>query len=648
MGRHGARIDAADKHWHLTSPTPYDPPLTYGGWTQSRALGARIASILRAREALDQQQVSNGHFKRSSASSCDGLEGDKQTTHPHRVPSSKKRKQKIVLHTSPFLRCVQTSIAIGAGIAQYQGLNKNERSKSHPRTHHRHSGSSHIHSVDYGQSAHLSAIKEPDENPYQLKNRVRTRTGESGTLDLRLDAFLGEWLSPDYYDDITPPPSSILMIAGAKADLLRRGEPVEALEKQVRSTPSYGSFPGGWGNGSADSEADGESEEDGPLSKLSGLSHSLPMRDRASSHSSDGSPGRSRVRVLSRSKTIGSSIREGYEPPTPNYAISFKDMIPPGYVEHARDACIDVDLQWDSMKPPQEWGDGGEYGEEWSSMHKRFRKGLQNMIMWYRAHGTSRATQDNEDECVYPEDEEEDDTDIVLILVTHGAGCNALIGALTNQPVLLDVGMASLTMAVRKDSVHDSTNPSPRRRSSIDLGVSDDYDVQLVASTDHLRTGVHPLVIPQLQPSPRGSSISSFSSYRQRMGSATSNSVSTSPIDGPFGLPEPGTRAMSSVGFSGGLQRSSSNASTASSTGLWSKPQPSSNESLREMKDRAASMSENQHPFKDKKDEAIPASTNGVPTRSNSQRGLWGASPQVIASERVSGPKRRWTVLDKT
>lgn len=50
MRRHGARIDAVDKEWHLTSPTPYDPPLTYGGWIQGRALGARIASLLKARE----------------------------------------------------------------------------------------------------------------------------------------------------------------------------------------------------------------------------------------------------------------------------------------------------------------------------------------------------------------------------------------------------------------------------------------------------------------------------------------------------------------------------------------------------------------------------------------------------------------------
>ncbi|RSM11857.1 hypothetical protein CEP52_002726 [Fusarium oligoseptatum] len=44
--RHGNRLDAADKKWHLSSPTPYDPPLTYGGWLQSRQVGNQISSIL--------------------------------------------------------------------------------------------------------------------------------------------------------------------------------------------------------------------------------------------------------------------------------------------------------------------------------------------------------------------------------------------------------------------------------------------------------------------------------------------------------------------------------------------------------------------------------------------------------------------------
>jgi hypothetical protein len=58
---HGARLDQANKDWHLTSPTPYDPPLTYGGWTQSRALGARIATLLQTRESSDLTPPASSH-----------------------------------------------------------------------------------------------------------------------------------------------------------------------------------------------------------------------------------------------------------------------------------------------------------------------------------------------------------------------------------------------------------------------------------------------------------------------------------------------------------------------------------------------------------------------------------------------------------
>lgn len=31
------RLDAADQSWHLSTPAPYDPPLTYGGmWQKQR------------------------------------------------------------------------------------------------------------------------------------------------------------------------------------------------------------------------------------------------------------------------------------------------------------------------------------------------------------------------------------------------------------------------------------------------------------------------------------------------------------------------------------------------------------------------------------------------------------------------------------
>ena len=129
-------------------------------------------------------------------------------------------------------------------------------------------------------------------------------------------------------------------------------------------------------------------------------------------------------------------------------------------------------------------------------MHKRFRNGLQRMIAWYEKHGTSVSATERP-----REDDEDADMDVVLILVTHGAGCNALIGALTNHPVLLDVGMASLTMAVRKSEGENrsptlSHSPKITKRGSIDLGIADQYSVELTASTEHLRASTNPMGTP--------------------------------------------------------------------------------------------------------------------------------------------------------
>jgi len=80
---------------------------------------------------------------------------------------------------------------------------------------------------------------------------------------------------------------------------------------------------------------------------------------------------------------------------------------------------------------------------------------------------------------------EDVETEAIVILVSHGAGCNALIGAITHQPVLMDVGMASLTMAVRKPSID---GPSSLWEPRKPLAVHELYDLQLFANTDHLRS----------------------------------------------------------------------------------------------------------------------------------------------------------------
>ena len=112
--RHGARLDAADPSWHLTSPTPYDPPLTYGGWTQCRALGARIASLLQTREdALEAETPPNDNPPQASPHDHSPLRLPRS---PSRPRPRKRKTHRVILHTSPFLRCIQTAVAIGAGM----------------------------------------------------------------------------------------------------------------------------------------------------------------------------------------------------------------------------------------------------------------------------------------------------------------------------------------------------------------------------------------------------------------------------------------------------------------------------------------------------------------------------------------------------
>lgn len=674
MSRHGARLDAADTQWHLTSPIPYDPPLTYGGWRQSQALGARIASIIQFREAIADSQSPSAP-KRGSEVNGDGEVMDAPNLHPsHR---GKRRKHKVVIHSSPFLRCIQTSIAISAGMSQYRGSTQ-ASSHSSPARHAMDSGKPQIQTTDGSRSPHLSAIPEPGVNGTSGKRPIKV----AQTL-LRIDAFLGEWLSPDYFDKITPPPGSKLMVASAKADLLRRGEPIDTVHPSNRVALTHGL----WGSkASANSQAN-KSDDDTPLSDLSGLRQGLPRIIRANSHSI-GDPETKRG-----SLQIGSRIEKGltpkslsYVPPTPSHAVSPSQPIPQGYVAHARDACVKVDYQWDSLRPPLEWGSGGDYGEEWSSMHMRFRKGLQNMISWYRGHRPIELVRTLSE--VFPEPSEapdEDDTDTILVLVTHGAGCNALIGALTNQPVLLDVGMASLTMAVRKtvdytrvaspSDPNPPTSPSRRRHSIIDSGISDDYEVKLTASTDHLRPGSQFSAGPQLQRS--GTlPVREKSPYRyERPGSATTHPSKSRAFDEEDELHSGSDVATPADDLKlSDVKRSASTAAKPSGGGgLWSKPvsvkvakiigehdNPASPQAghtvhfhipqLDRASETPTATSHDQTSSSTKSDDYL--NSNGLKDsprnhnlgRSIAPSGLWGTPPHAMGTERDTGPKRRWTL----
>jgi len=287
--RHGARLDQFDPEWHLSSPTPYDPPLTAKGIAQARQTGAAIQSTL---SPLTTSSVSEPATMPPSETTSSATNG----TH--------RPRRRVVIHTSPFLRCIQTAL--------------------------------------------------------QLSTTVEEK------CLLRVDGWLGEWLTPDYYTDIDPPPPSRQLCSSALAGLAGR--------------------------------------------------------------------------------TQG----------------------------------ITVDWMWDSLK----FGDGGEYGEEWGSMRERFDRGFKALLRYYQAEDTSargeRKDVDGPDGMgpknglLQQQQETEEREETVVIVVTHGAGCNALLGALTGKPVLIDIPISSLSMAVLRPAT-PSTTPSQC-----------EYELLLQANTAHL------------------------------------------------------------------------------------------------------------------------------------------------------------------
>jgi hypothetical protein len=703
LQRHGARLDAADKTWHLSSPTPYDPPLTYGGWAQGRALGLRIAALLHQRDT-EQLEAAKG--------TADG-----ETQRP-------RKKRKIVIHSSPYLRCVQTSTAVAAGISQFKPptttpqltvptppTERKDSPEKAPLPKPTQTSTYSLHSSTLGPLVDQKANIPP-----------KPPTGPDKVL-LRIDAFLGEWLSPDYYEDITSPPNSTLMVAGAKADLLRRGD---SMQEMTNTKSSKGFFPGGWvGKGAAAGS--------GMPPVMSSLASVSPFRERANSQGSTTlQRTKSREQVPSFAPLPQPVRGRIYEPPVPTYSVSSADPIPRGYFAHAREACIHVDFQWDSMRPPQEWGDGGEYGDEWSTMHKRFRRGLAGMMQWYREHGATppkhqiagfmfreplrltpvpvakRPTEP------FPWFEggpdANDDEELVLILLTHSAGCNALLGAIANQPVLTDIGLASLSMAVRREQPREPSEHTihERRLSVVDPGMAETYDMKLMASVDHLKPGVDPskLRSPQSQVnSPIVAPSPSVDARRRFAGSPGANS----PIDSPFSIGEPFRNWNSSLGGQRRTMSSGSNklytqsnlnpsGPAPAAAGLWSSPKLTpaagpANSPGAEMVlnfashqpkpdpitptttvDDSASipavdgasditnglMRLNTNEEKEVSDSVAPLPKAHSRGGSNSSGGLWGAKapPKSTAGlwgpprlddvyEHGRGPKRRWTVTER-
>lgn len=625
FSRHGARLDAADKDWHLTSPTPYDPPLSYGGWLQARALGVRIASLLQASEY--------------TGTGPENEQGQQPSAADLSTESDLYDRYNVVIHTSPFLRCLQTSIAVGAGINQFR------------------SGAE---TLDDLSAAPLPMIETTASDPRTL---------------LRVDAFLGEWLSPDYFDQITPPPASDRMVALAKAELLRRGDIIFTPKEGTRAMSGH--FPGGWGSQSHPSSPNENEEGSLQQQETPGTLGPSGRRQRANSDSlqSHHKPSGATKRLGRLYTDLPAIADSAYVPPTPSYAVSPSDPIPAGYVAHARDACTKVDYMWDSMRAPF-WGTGGEYGEEWSSMHERVHSGFRQMVEWYRQPKNSPMELSRATSQGFTRKNRNAQT--VLIIITHGADCNALISSLAGHSALVDINTASLTMAVRQDRLKSSTpnsdqtaNPPSRHEAR---SVAQEYALQLVASTDHLRAGVNPSKLTSLSsPSaPPSRSAPAVPTYRNRLGSRPSM------IQGPFAIRPHSTSTSAAKSTSKATTTTATNTSTAATprtvgggpnsrtwsmaprtstptrgpSGLWSSITSPTDKNGDE-DDLVPNFNDprpaSQETSRDSAPPDIRAEQSGsgwakqLPKRTSSQRGLWGSA----ASLDDASARRRWTVAEQ-
>ncbi|KAL7933635.1 hypothetical protein V8C35DRAFT_47724 [Trichoderma chlorosporum] len=464
--RHGNRLDTANKQWHLTSPTPYDPPLTYGGFLQARQVGNQIASILEQAK-VDAEVSDNGASL-----------------------SGKRRRFRVVIHSSPFLRCVQTSVGISSGLAQ----------------------------------AASDSIFQPSDVIVPRKAPIGQQSPHKSAL-LRLDTFLGEWLSPEYFEMITPPPGPALMMGSAKADLLRREDYSIYAGVPVPSTIQPASNGALWSSPVASPTQQ----------SASGLGQGSVFSSSA---------------MAAALSSASQEQKKGYVPPRPLHAVSSNGKIPDGFVAHARDSCVVIDYQWDSMRAPLDFGDGGKLPEEWKAMHQRFRSGLKRMVNWYATTDSpdellcAPVSSENDHSCSdsgYGEEDEEE-VETVVIIVSHGAGCNALIGAITHKPVLMDVGIASITAAVRRPDAdyakalaaasgqQDSDSATPQ------ASVDDLYEMRLSASTEHLRSNSGASVTAR-PASPRNTW--SPSALRGRNSTLAASPTVGGPVQNPFSFYEP-------------------------------------------------------------------------------------------------------------
>lgn len=593
--RHGLRLDQADKSWQSTAEFPWDSPLTYGGWIQCQTLGARIDKEL---QSLANQPSNPRPFQGQ----------DEEANQPP------KKRRKIVIHTSPYKRCVQTSIAIAAGLKYPQP----DRLRPLPTPFQRTSIGHNRLSVTSNGTNGNAPRGQPTETIEQNNKKDK--------IELKVDPWLSEWLSTGYFEEEGPPPSNEKIVERAKDTLTR---PIE----EIRGADLSAFLPVPESPDAEDADKENElrqnAQEKGGLRAMAAAGHSLPHRNRTTSLNVDRTNPTYQLAQKLRQRARTTVV---YSPPVPQYALAAQDPIPAGYVAHARDACVNPDLSWNSED--MGWGDAGLYPEEWSAMHVRFRLGLQKMLAYYQEDYQS---DDAPDESTTEED-------VIIVLVTHQAGANALIRLVTGAPALHDVGVSSLTLAVRRPVLRrlpslTGTSHSPlgydresrknSRRGSLDLGLADDFEMRIIASTEHLRQGSNPLGLnsPRFRPSPAVAA-------RKLTASDTLDELSLG--DSISWRPS----SSSSIGSTTSQRGRAMDTRPAAHTGLWGSPAitPLAKEAIEEDE---MPMSPRSRPTTPGADSDIPESKLSSPGRSRASTlqnaGLWGNSSNLAVRSASGG-----------
>ncbi|KAF2675188.1 hypothetical protein BT63DRAFT_409294 [Microthyrium microscopicum] len=463
--RHGARLDEVRRQPQEEFEYFEDSPLTMGGWIQAQTTGYRIASML-----LDPSLNSDGRVKR------------------------------IFIHSSPFLRCIQTTIGIAAGIS---GFAPSIEVKSNLPPH----------------TESSSSDFEPEPLPF-LQPVVR------------IEPWLGEWMTKNYFrvnpEDSkvdAPDPKEVFQYAFTimggmgidylpncdEGDYLPPTDPARAPISKELLQDAFEAMA---------------SEDAAQEVRLNGRRNShppLPLSDLINGGAYD----------------LQTGIYQNHS----EYSPYPTDQIPAGVIAHARDACLAFDSEWKGL------GEGGHLDESWEVFTNRISTGFESLISWYLRNPLDTAEENisqSQDAPIYkisthdtdidmdipdldpfdldPQDydmaksimsehlaqekERRDidhwlsllsnldtadtalsatdytalqsaktDYELIVICVTHNGGCNAFQFSCSQRPVLNDFPQASLTLAYSSQEL-DAEQGKP---------LLPQYKIALTGNADHLR-----------------------------------------------------------------------------------------------------------------------------------------------------------------